>query len=74
MSKSLAEELSDADSWACCNWPRRAIIAEHDVARANERTEFYKSRVDIFQEWQRTLPEPYRTECCNILANCKIKP
>jgi len=23
----------------------------------------------VFQKWQKDLPEPYRTQCCNILAN-----
>jgi hypothetical protein len=30
--------------------------------------------LDAMQRWQRTLPEPYRTECCDILANGKIGP
>ena len=30
---------------------------------------FYKLRMEAFQEWQKELPEPYRTECCTIIAN-----
>ena len=39
----------------------------------HETTEFYKSRVELIEKWKSKLPEPYLTECCNILANCRIK-
>jgi hypothetical protein len=32
---------------------------------------FYEERMDALQRYQKELPEPYRTEICNILANGK---
>jgi hypothetical protein len=30
---------------------------------------FYEGRMNALQQYQKGLPEPYRTEVCNILAN-----
>jgi len=35
---------------------------------------WHSSRWQALQRWQHTLPEPYRSECCDILANGSIAP
>lgn len=35
--------------------------------------EWYGKRMDAIQKWQMTLPEPYRTQICDILANGKMR-
>jgi mannose/cellobiose epimerase-like protein (N-acyl-D-glucosamine 2-epimerase family) len=34
--------------------------------------QFWSVRSRLLQNWQATLPEPYRTEACNILANGSV--
>jgi len=46
-----------------------ALIAR--VRELDHSRRFHQRRMDEFQRWQKDLPEPYRTECCNILANGK---
>ena len=31
--------------------------------------EFHQVRMSALQKWQATIPDPYRIECCDILAN-----
>lgn len=44
------------------------------VKELTRTVEWYKERLDALQEWQKTLPDPYRGECCDILANGIIAP
>ena len=37
------------------------------------KVSFYTERLNTLQKYQTKLPEPYRTEVCNILANGGIK-
>jgi len=74
MEITLANELKDAEKWACCDWPGRAIRAKYKITELQRSLEWYKTRLEAMQQWQSVLPEPYRTECCDILANGKIAP
>lgn len=71
-SEKLKRKLAQIETWACCDWPMKAARLEHTVERVAASRDWYKQRVDRLQEWQKTLPEPYRSQCCDILANGKL--
>lgn len=48
--------------------------ADMGLASALSALISFKGKLELIQKWQKKLPEPYRTEICNILANGKIKP
>lgn len=39
------------------------------LVRFERLEELSHIKYSALQKWQKDLPEPYRTECCNILAN-----
>jgi hypothetical protein len=56
-----------------------SFITEVETQRLRDNfvqhaTEFYSTRMTALQEYQKDLPEPYRTEICNILANGRPRP
>ncbi len=44
------------------------------VSKVAHRLHWYEMRIRALMEWQKNIPEPYRTECCDILANGKVAP
>lgn len=50
------------------NATAKLVIAEREIG-----VRFYTERMDALQRYQKDLPEPYRTELCNILANGRPK-
>ena len=62
--RRLCEHHPDVDyknEWGC---PRC-------LAELRRSLEFYKTRTNEIQKYQKELPEPHRTVICNILANGK---
>jgi len=51
-----------------CSGPKCKEVKE--VARLKS---FYGDRFNLIQEYQKKMPEPYRTVICNILANGSMK-
>lgn len=52
-----------------------AIVGLREQAKSlRQYLDWYTSRLNEMQVWQRSVPEPYRTECCDILANGKVAP
>lgn len=74
MAKSLEGKLEEVRKFACCGWPERAVRAEYENEHTKISRDWYKSRCDELLRWQSTIPDPYRNECCDILANGKISP
>lgn len=72
--KPLKEELAEVESWACCDWPARAIRAQYKISDLERSLDWYKRRLDAIQEWQSSIPAPYREECCDIIANGQVAP
>jgi hypothetical protein len=70
----LEQKLKEVESWACCEYPARAIRAEYNVDVLTQSVNWYKARVDALQQWMMTIPEPFRGECSDIIANGKIAP
>ena len=70
----LERKLKEVESWACCEYPARAIRAEYNADVLTQGVNWYKERVDALQQWMMTIPEPFRGECSDIIANGKIAP
>ena len=66
-------KFNNQEEWKSNPWTVRPLIRHliEQVKSQEKSIDFYKLRMDVIQEWQKSLPEPYRTECCNILANGK---
>ena len=52
----------------------RIAELEQQLAEAQADAEFYKSRVDKFQQYQSGMRDPERTLVCDILANNAVLP
>ena len=72
----ILKMLVDNYSWDLIadeiGWEVEAL--KRNFRNVSHTIEFYKTRMRALQEWQKELPEPYRTEVCNILANGRKKP
>ena len=44
-------------------------VVERELKALRRSKEFYEIRMNELLQCQKELPEPYRTEICNILAN-----
>lgn len=52
--------------WICKDCMRKAVIKDADLISQNE---WHQRRWEVLQKYQQELPEPYRTDICDILAN-----
>ncbi len=52
---TLDKKLKEVKGWACYDWPRRAIVAEHQVAAMSEvspaQNAVSESLSDLYQAW-----------------------
>jgi len=44
------------------------------ISKIAHRLQWYEQRIRTLMEWQKSIPDPYRTECCDIFANGKVSP
>lgn len=55
----LERKLKEVESWACCEYPARAIRAEYNADVLTQSVNWYKERVSALQLWMLTIPETY---------------
>lgn len=71
LRRSLPEFVVDEKGDTVENLPGMVANRLHKLASARQ---FYRQRYREFDKLARSLPEPYRTQAFDILANGKIAP
>ena len=53
----------------------KALAENEDSAdKLTYSRDWHKERVDALQQWMMTIPEPFRSECSDVVANGKVAP
>jgi hypothetical protein len=71
--KELQKHIEEVGTWYMGEWLSDPSSITDAVIQLEERLvhkiKFYENRLNLIQKYQKELPEPYRTQICNILAN-----
>ena len=73
-AKPTTEEAPGTHRWALQNCEELLKIRTDELRRSAQSREWHKTRLEAIQAWQHTLPDPYRQEVCDILANGEVAP
>lgn len=63
--------------WIRRNWPPQTSLigaVAYRMCQMAQSRSWYQDRCNALNAWARTLPEPYKTEAFDILANGQIAP
>ena len=73
--EELLKNIEEVGTWYMGEWLSDPATITDAIIQLEERLvrkiKFYEDRLNLIQKYQKELPEPYRRQICNLLANGK---